>query len=46
MNLDDDQILEILEKYRKDSKMKYAVLLDGEWGSGKTYLKNTEKILK
>lgn len=35
--MDDDKILEILNKYIKNPKMQYAILIDGEWGSGKTY---------
>lgn len=37
MNLDDDKILEIFNEYIENPKMQYAILLDGDWGSGKTY---------
>lgn len=37
MNLTDNQIIDILTDYIKNPKMNYAILLDGEWGSGKTY---------
>ena len=36
-NMDDDKILEILNKYIKNPKMHMQFLIDGEWGSGKTY---------
>lgn len=35
--LTDEQILEIIEKYVNKKETNYAILLDGEWGSGKTY---------
>lgn len=35
--MDDDKILDILNKYIENPKMQYAILIDGEWGSGKTY---------
>lgn len=37
MNLDDNKILDVFNKYIKNPKMHYAILLDGDWGSGKTY---------
>lgn len=37
MSLTDTEILKILSEYINDPKMKYAILIDGEWGSGKTY---------
>ena len=36
-SLTDEQILEIIEKYTNKKETNYAILLDGEWGSGKTY---------
>ena len=47
--LNDDEIMEILKKYidmRKSTE--YAILIDGAWGSGKTYFvdKVFEKYLK
>ena len=49
--MDNDEILEILNKYIKNPKMQYAILIDGDWGSGKTYfiknsfVKNNKKII-
>ena len=37
MSLTDNEIIDILTDYIKNPKMNYAILLDGEWGSGKTY---------
>ncbi|WP_346880583.1 P-loop NTPase fold protein [Clostridium sp. UBA3061] len=37
MSLTDEQIIQILIDYVKDSRYKQAVLIDGEWGSGKTF---------
>ncbi len=37
MHLTDEQILEMLIDYVGDSRYKQAVLIDGEWGSGKTH---------
>lgn len=36
-NLSNDEISEILIDYINDERKKQAVLLDGKWGSGKTY---------
>lgn len=36
-NMDDEKILNVINKYIKNPKMQYAILIDGEWGSGKTY---------
>ena len=36
-SLKDEQVLEIIEKYVDKKETNYAILLDGEWGSGKTY---------
>ena len=33
-----DEIKEIIIDYVKDDRKKQAVLLDGEWGCGKTFL--------
>lgn len=35
--MDDEKILDVLNNYIKNPKMQYAVLIDGDWGSGKTY---------
>lgn len=49
--MDDDKILDILNKYIENPKMQYAILIDGEWGSGKTYfiknkfVKDNKKII-
>lgn len=37
MKLTDEQIIQILIDYVKDNRYKQAVLIDGEWGSGKTF---------
>ena len=37
MNLDDNKLINILLDYVKDNTYKQAVLIDGEWGSGKTF---------
>jgi len=37
MQLTDDQIIELLIEYTTDDRYKQAVLIDGDWGSGKTY---------
>jgi hypothetical protein len=41
--LTDDKILDCIKEYINDNKSRYAILLDGEWGSGKTYF--VKKIL-
>ena len=41
-SLTDEQILEIIEKYTNKKETNYAILLDGEWGSGKTYFWNNQ----
>ena len=33
-----NQIVEAVENYVRDESTKYALLIDGVWGSGKTYL--------
>lgn len=33
----DDQIIEFIKKYINNTSYNYAVLIDGSWGSGKTY---------
>ena len=43
MNLD---LIEELKKYIKNDRINYAVLIDGEWGSGKTYFIKEELIPK
>lgn len=35
--LSDDEIIELVEKYIEEEIYNYAILIDGEWGSGKTY---------
>ena len=35
--MNDEKILDILNKYIENPKMQYAILIDGDWGSGKTY---------
>ena len=34
------QITEEILRYLKDESYNYAVLIDGEWGSGKTFFAN------
>ena len=41
MNFD---LIEELKKYIKNDRINYAVLIDGEWGSGKTYFIKEELI--
>lgn len=36
-NFKDDEITELLCDYVKEETYNYAIMLDGEWGSGKTY---------
>lgn len=45
MNLSDEQILDMLTNYISDDRYKQAVMIDGEWGSGKTFFVK-EKLLK
>ncbi|XZM36458.1 P-loop NTPase fold protein [Clostridium perfringens] len=35
--MNDEEILQVLTDYVEDTRYKQAVLLDGEWGSGKTF---------
>lgn len=44
--LTDEQILEIIEKYVNKKETNYAILLDGEWGSGKTYFIREKLVSK
>lgn len=50
--LSDDEIIELVEKYINEDIYNYAILIDGEWGSGKTYftknilIKNIEEKIK
>ena len=37
MVLSDDQIIQIVTEYVLDSRYSQAILIDGDWGSGKTY---------
>lgn len=44
MNLSEEEIIEIIKTYYSDNNSQYAILLNGEWGCGKTsFVKN--KIL-
>lgn len=36
-NMTEQQVKEEVLRYIDDSLYNYAILLDGEWGSGKTY---------
>ena len=41
-----NQIVEAVENYVRDESTKYALLIDGVWGSGKTYLyENTHPFI-
>ena len=45
----EQQIKEEVLRYLKDESYQYAILIDGEWGSGKTYFVNnilTKEIKK
>lgn len=44
MYLTDDKITEIILKYVTDNRASQAVLIDGEWGSGKTRFVNKKLI--
>lgn len=37
MHLTDKQIIDILIEYTTDTRYKQTILIDGDWGSGKTY---------
>ncbi len=37
MNLSEEEIIEIIKTYYSDSNSQYAILINGEWGCGKTY---------
>ena len=45
MRLSDEQIIDVIVDYVNDSRYKQAILIDGEWGSGKTFFVE-EKLLK
>ena len=44
--MDDEKILDVLNKYIKNPKMQYAILIDGDWGSGKTYFIKNKFVSK
>ena len=35
--LSDSEIIEVVKEYLNSNIYNYAVMIDGEWGSGKTY---------
>ena len=35
--LSDTEIIEVIKSYIAEKLYNYAVMIDGEWGSGKTY---------
>ena len=37
MTMTEQQIKDEILRYLRDTSYNYAVLIDGEWGSGKTY---------
>lgn|GEM_PF-4675994 len=43
--LSDESIIEIIKDYLDDEKMKYALLMNGEWGCGKTYFIKEQLVL-
>lgn len=43
--LPDNAIIEIIQDYIKEDRYKSAILIDGEWGSGKTFFVK-EKLIK
>lgn len=45
MYMDDNKILKIICDYVNDERIKQAVLIDGQWGSGKTFFIQ-EKLIK
>ena len=45
MYLNNNEILDFLKEYESNPRKKYAVLIDGAWGSGKTYFIENEYIL-
>lgn len=44
MYLTDEKILDIIVKYVSDNRYSQAILIDGEWGSGKTYFVDNKLI--
>ena len=42
--LKENEIIDIIRKYIENKNTDYAILIDGEWGSGKTYF--ARKILE
>ena len=32
-----EELKGVIEEYLRDSRAEYAVMIDGDWGSGKTY---------
>lgn len=44
MYLSNNEILGILNEYEKNPKKRYAILIDGDWGSGKTYFIKNQYI--
>ncbi|URJ58980.3 P-loop NTPase fold protein [Paenibacillus polymyxa] len=45
MYLTDEKIIDLIVEYVTDDRYKQAVLIDGDWGSGKTYFVQ-EKLIK
>lgn len=39
--LNDGEIIEVVKEYIDNAIYNYAVMIDGEWGSGKTYFVKT-----
>lgn len=46
MYLNNKEIIEVLEEYINNPKKQYAILIDGEWGCGKTHFIKNEYIKK
>lgn len=45
-NLSNNEIIDVVKEYIDDSIYSYAILIDGEWGSGKSYFIKEELIPK
>ena len=46
MNLSEEEIIEIIKTYYSDINSQYAILLNGEWGCGKTYFVKNKILAK
>lgn len=46
MYLNNEEVVELLNEYVNNTKKQYAILVDGDWGCGKTYFIKNEYIKK